>query len=781
MTDDSHDRVIQFYKPSGLDLTDHVSVSGLDLSRDRKELLVSYESDQIYTFPVFPDTRYPGASTMDQIRELVAEEEGGGGGDNGDGGAAACAQSSNRSVTRRPALPELAAYGAHLNRFTFLKNAKYAGPRDEYICTGSDSGHAWIYEKSTGAVVSFWKADNSTCNGVIPHPTLPFFLTYGIDSTAKLWRSTVPVDSSVDDSAVGRRRHCRKEEYEMSPTVRGWGEVKAVLNNFDRRESGMEQSEVFPDHIPSTKIVFRRGRLSQTWLRDSPLKDRGGRSKIGNDLHNLPQTLKENLYACLRSLYDDDDVPVESGLEELKHRVSLIRLRHQADRLGLTWSPSLPWVMEGRTTVATKEATLMDAPEDHRVDPADLVPDCPSDWIPYDSHASSDPFDFRNCFNRERYGDFFQDRYRSLDERNALGSFCDDDIQRCVDRNGDDVGDALQGGEQEAGAGDIILQVQNDDFDAGLVARDDKDHDATVKAKDDEDDPMKVGDEKDVLDSKRGSGHEDAANSRVYDVLLETMTTLKEGGNAALKEGNLDLAAHRYDKSIQYAAMFFMRTTLQDLQASMGWNPLLKTLIVTRLNLALLLLKPRFGEAQASANQAKLALEELSPFLGSSGPSKCCAHSETREIMNLASKAYFRLGSAHHDMGDYGNAAESFESSIKTMNLLGDPNVKPDSLVLRRLAEAKRENFKNRARMRKKFKLSFGGGSGVSDTPTVEAAAAVPSTSRLASPSAASASADVGPTSDTVGRTEAPSPAGGPATAISSEDEPSREASPATP
>ena len=88
-------------------------------------------------------------------------------------------------------------------RFTdalFGKNAKYAGPNDEYICTGSDSGHAWLYERSTGIVASLLKADQSTCNGVIPHPTLPFFVTYGIDSTAKLWRASVPVDHKIDDS-----------------------------------------------------------------------------------------------------------------------------------------------------------------------------------------------------------------------------------------------------------------------------------------------------------------------------------------------------------------------------------------------------------------------------------------------------------------------------------------------------------------------------------------------------------------------------------------------------
>ena len=92
----------------------------------------------------------------------------------------------------------------NLNRLTFLKSAKYAGPNDEYICTGSDSGHAWIYEKSTGAVVSFLKADNSTCNGIVPHPKLPYFITYGIDSTAKLWRATNPVGIDVDDTDLVR-------------------------------------------------------------------------------------------------------------------------------------------------------------------------------------------------------------------------------------------------------------------------------------------------------------------------------------------------------------------------------------------------------------------------------------------------------------------------------------------------------------------------------------------------------------------------------------------------
>jgi hypothetical protein len=209
--DDGTTEVVQSYSPSTLFPSDKVSVSGLSLSRDRQELLVSYESDQIYTFPVFPQFKTRAGPTLDDFRDL---------------------ENRNKREERVRHVKDLAAYGGHLNRNTFLKvcchyffqmykfdrlihshlsfslqNAKYAGPRDEYICTGSDSGHAWIYEKATGSVVSLLKTDHFICNGVIPHPTLPVFITYGIDSTAKLWRATNPVDPEVDDSPTVRFVH----------------------------------------------------------------------------------------------------------------------------------------------------------------------------------------------------------------------------------------------------------------------------------------------------------------------------------------------------------------------------------------------------------------------------------------------------------------------------------------------------------------------------------------------------------------------------------------------
>ena len=100
MAEGSSSRVIQHYRPVGLTTADHVSVSGLDLSKDKQELLVSYESDQIYTFPVFPQVKSGVGPTLDELRELLQA------GDDGNGAKV---------------LSELAAYGGHLNRFTFLK------------------------------------------------------------------------------------------------------------------------------------------------------------------------------------------------------------------------------------------------------------------------------------------------------------------------------------------------------------------------------------------------------------------------------------------------------------------------------------------------------------------------------------------------------------------------------------------------------------------------------------------------------------------------------------
>lgn len=647
MTDGISSKIIQKYCPRNLSLVDMISVSGLDVSKDGKELLVSYESDQIYTFPIFPRSSSAAGPTVDEISQLTDGQQ-------------------------NEVLPELACYGGHLNRFTFLKNAKYAGPRDEYICTGSDSGRAWIYEKTNGSVVSLLNADHSTCNGVIPHPSLPFFITYGIDPTAKLWRATVPVDGELDDSDEGRRNCTRREAYEMSPIVRDWHDVQKQLNKLDS-EDIKQLIDVFPDQIPSPKDSNYRGRFGGRLL----LREAAGGTRLGNDLHNLPRLLLKNFYDCVVGVIRDDS-PVESGLHALKHRISLIRLRHQADKLGLHWGLSSSWKFDPprKNASASTEKNCQD------LHPADLVPDFPSDWIPYDPEMTENAWDLKDYFNTKDYVEYYMERYPELEYDERL---CE-------------MFDVLHEDEQDAStsSGQQILGV--DESDKKSISCDAKGETSTT-------------------DQKSDRCPKQTVRSRIY----ETAKLLKDAGNLALWEEDLDLAARRYDKAIRFGAIATMKFPSKNHDTAitgghrLEWDPLIRVIIASRLNLSLLMLKPHFSRYEQAAEQARLALHDLSPFCVAEGKvmkgsklDKMHRDDEPEqtylEAMSLQAKAYFRLGSAQYELGEYGKAISSFESSVRCTELA---RAKPDNLVLRRLNEAKRESRLKSKRQRKKFKFAF--------------------------------------------------------------------------
>ena len=749
-------RIVCQYQPKNLEGNEEVSVSGLDLSKDKRELLVSYECDQIYTFPIFPSTKSAAGPTLEEI--------GGLGDDNMDDSGTS---NGNKSLMNGFTLRsdneifhnELASYGGHLNRFTFLKNARYAGPNDEYICTGSDSGHAWIYERSSGSVVSLLNADTSTCNGVAPHPTLPFFITYGIDSTAKLWRATGPVDANTDDSPSGRSKAFYDDRYEMSPLTREWHTIEHEIVNIEQelaeanaareedgdddirdedKESNTNLHEscyfILPDQVLSRKELMNSGSLGRSTLFRLGAY---GHSRIGNDLRSLPEVLRRNQYECLRGAVGGrvgrrEDMPVESDMENLMRRISLIRLRHQADRLGIAghFKPALPWMLD--STGLIDFAAIQGEGDREKVHPADLVPDYPSDWLPYDPVMDPGSRQGGTVFDTENYGDFYRERYLHSD-----------------------TGDA-----------------ESVDDDTRALARADWRRELNENGR------------------SRFRGSEKA-----YRILHETARILKDGGNEALRKGQLDIAANRYDKAIRYCSVAFMatnaamtyaiqyyrdelmpmRSKLIDLDIEdtvapllLKWSPLLKVLISTRLNLSMLLLKQakrqrEVPQLEQAMDQAKHALWELHPFCTQKG--KICVSygkrggvirlcppdisrpgctaggtskgntstakktkiavlkpsepEETyREGKTLQAKAFFRLGSAQSDRGRYSEAVVSFEKSIECALEL-NPDAKLDALVVRRLAEVKREIAKQNKRQRKKFRTMFSQDDGAISTATV--------------------------------------------------------------
>ena len=696
---------------------------------------MSYESDQIYSFPIFPDCKSAAGPSVEELASYSAAL------------VPSCSDDDDDETGGSGLLPEFAAYGGHLNRYTFLKMAKYAGPNDEYICTGSDSGHAWIYEKTSGSVVSLLKADHSTCNGIVPHPTLPLFVTYGIDSTAKLWRATQPVCNDVDDSDLGRTKTFHAAEYDASHLVRSWRGTQNKLNLFCDTEIEEDNFTLLPDEIPShdddDDSIF--GGLAGVLFRS--VTRFGGRSPmipyIGNDLVELPKVLLQNYFSCIKAFVsgDDDDEPIRSGIDAFKRRVGLMRLKYQADRLGLKWDPVTPWVMNPKPHVHSLEAAALLKDEEGSAvcaenkygSNADLVPDFPGDWIPFDAETTPDPLAFGMAFNDEDYEDFYLQRYAKdrKQNRQILQSVTTTD--NCTLK--DDF--VLENGKAKP-------EEQKDNHrnkaPGPTSTSEDMDTDDEIKRS-----AIQPKGEAKPLDEYRAKVPGGAANAppapalpydaaKAWDLLYDTVMVLKEGGNAALSVGAVPLAAHRFDKAIRYCALAFLRfpegrlnflSSHQDALVQNGghevrWTPLVKALITIRLNLSMTMLRPEAYSPTLAGQQALLALHEIKPFATSKGKvmtgrkldkARDDEPEDTfKEAKSLQAKAYFRLGNAQSASCEYGAAVKSFENSIKSTRDLKGPNAKPEAEVQRRLAEAKKENVRKRKRQRKKFKFAFSEG-----------------------------------------------------------------------
>lgn len=57
-----------------------------------------------------------------------------------------------------------------------VKGVSFFGEDDEYVCSGSDCGHVFLWDKAHGTVVLWEEADAEVVNCLEPHPRLPLVL-----------------------------------------------------------------------------------------------------------------------------------------------------------------------------------------------------------------------------------------------------------------------------------------------------------------------------------------------------------------------------------------------------------------------------------------------------------------------------------------------------------------------------------------------------------------------------------------------------------------------------
>ncbi|KAM4605609.1 DDB1- and CUL4-associated factor 8 [Polymixia lowei] len=81
-------------------------------------------------------------------------------------------------------------YKGHRNNAT-VKGVNFYGPCSEFVVSGSDCGHIYLWDKFSARIVQFMEGDGGgVVNCLEPHPHLPGMATSGLDHDVKLWAPT---------------------------------------------------------------------------------------------------------------------------------------------------------------------------------------------------------------------------------------------------------------------------------------------------------------------------------------------------------------------------------------------------------------------------------------------------------------------------------------------------------------------------------------------------------------------------------------------------------------
>jgi nuclear receptor interaction protein len=85
-----------------------------------------------------------------------------------------------------PCAPHTRRYTGHCNVRT-VKDVNFFGLEDEYVVSGSDSGHVFIWDRKTSQLLNILEGDGEVVNVVQGHPYEPTIAVSGIDHTIKIF------------------------------------------------------------------------------------------------------------------------------------------------------------------------------------------------------------------------------------------------------------------------------------------------------------------------------------------------------------------------------------------------------------------------------------------------------------------------------------------------------------------------------------------------------------------------------------------------------------------
>ncbi|CAL5872868.1 uncharacterized protein PFLUO_LOCUS7137 [Penicillium psychrofluorescens] len=147
-------------------------------------------------------------------------------------------------------------YRGHCNVKT-VKDVNFFGMNDEYVVSGSDSGHVFIWERKTAKLVNILEGDSDVVNVVQGHPYEPTIAASGIDNTIKIFSS----DRRAQEDA-------RKGINILDPDHRS-NMLSANISGFGGLQSRKRLHDSY--RIMSQNAVERRGGMSDAFITSSML------------------------------------------------------------------------------------------------------------------------------------------------------------------------------------------------------------------------------------------------------------------------------------------------------------------------------------------------------------------------------------------------------------------------------------------------------------------------------------------------------------------------------
>lgn len=105
-------------------------------------------------------------------------------------------------------------YTGHRNNHT-VKGVNFYGPKSEFIVSGSDCGHVFLWDKETEQIVQYLTGDdNGAINVLEPHPTLPVLATSGLDHEVKIWSPMAEQPTDLKGIKKATKRNMKEREDE---------------------------------------------------------------------------------------------------------------------------------------------------------------------------------------------------------------------------------------------------------------------------------------------------------------------------------------------------------------------------------------------------------------------------------------------------------------------------------------------------------------------------------------------------------------------------------------